>query len=210
MTTSFEDLRGQESDPRPADRPSDLLDGIRVAALVSNEGIEEAELTVPMQALRAVGATVEIVAPRSGEVQTYRHLDRVGSYPVDCELGTADPARYAALLIPGGVANADQLRTETRAVAIVEQFVRLGLPTAVICHGPWLLVEAGVLDGVTITSWPSLATDVRNAGGRWVDQQVCRDGAIVTSRKPDDLDAFCDAFIDLIASAGRAEAARAA
>lgn len=178
------------------------LAGLRVAALVSNEGVEESELVVPVQALRDRGALVEIVAPDDGSVQAVRHLDRAGAYPVDRTLDAVAPEDYDALVLPGGVANADALRTKARAVEFARDFADHHKPIGVICHGPWLLVEADVLRGKTITSWPSLATDIRNAGATWVDEEVCRSDNLISSRKPQDLDAFCETIVEAFASAG--------
>jgi|SRR4051794_3776091 protease I len=169
---------------------ADTLNGKKVAILVANEGIEQVELTEPRTALEAAGATVELLAPESGEAQAFNHLDKADSFPVDRAVGDASAGDYDALMLPGGVANPDDLRTHPEAVAFVRAFFDAGKPVAAICHAPWTLVEAGVLRGRTITSWPSLQTDVRNAGGTWVDEQVVVDAGLVTSRKPDDLEAF--------------------
>jgi protease I len=183
------------------------LDGVKVAFMVAMEGIEQVELTKPWQAVKAAGATPHLVAPKAGEVQAYNHLDKADTFPVDVTTADVQIDDYAALVLPGGVANPDQLRTDDDAVRIARSFMDAGKPVAAICHGPWTLVEAGVVEGRTLTSWPSLQTDIRNAGGTWVDEQVRVDGALVTSRKPDDLDAFCDALVDQIK---QAQARRAA
>lgn len=174
-------------------------DGKRVAALVANEGVEQVELTEPMDAIRTAGGEVEIVAPKSGTVQAFRHLDKGDTFPVDRSLPEVSVDDFDALLLPGGVANPDQLRTEPAAVRLVREFAERGKPIAVICHGPWTLVDAGVVDGRRLTSWPSLTTDITNAGGQWVDEEVVVDesgpGPLISSRKPDDLPAFCAAVV---------------
>ena len=142
------------------------LQGRRVAALVANEGVEQAELTDPSDAIRNAGGSVLLVAPKPGEVQAFQHLDKGDTFPVDRPVAEVSVDDFDALLLPGGVANPDQLRTEPAAVDLVRSFVASGKPVAVICHGPWTLVEADVLAGRTITSWPSLRTDISNAGGR--------------------------------------------
>jgi len=166
------------------------LDGKKIAILVANEGIEQVELVEPRKALEEAGATVELLAPESGEAQAFNHLDKADAFPVDRVVGEADAGDYHGLMLPGGVANPDQLRTKGEAVEFVRAFFEAGKPVGAICHGPWTLVEAGVLKGRKITSWPSLQTDVRNAGGQWVDEEVVVDEGLVTSRKPDDLPAF--------------------
>jgi protease I len=170
------------------------LSGLRVAFLTSNEGVEQVELTAPWQAVKDAGGTPELLAPQQGTVQGFNHLDRADTFTVHRSVRDADPLDYDALVVPGGVANADQLRTVPAAVTFAQRIFEMGKPAAVICHGPWLLVEADLVRARTLTSWPSLATDIRNAGGNWVDSevQVCTNGpnTIVTSRKPDDLPAF--------------------
>jgi protease I len=175
------------------------LEGKKIAILVANEGIEQVELTEPRKALEAAGATVELLAPESGEAQAFNHLDKADRFPVDRAVGDADAADYDALMLPGGVANPDNLRTHPEAVEFVRAFFDAGKPVAAICHAPWTLVEADVLKGRTITSWPSLQTDVRNAGGTWVDEEVVVDEGLVTSRKPDDLEAFNAKMVEEIA-----------
>ncbi len=165
------------------------LDGMKVAILVA-EGFEQAELTGPKQALDAAGAQTRIVSPAKSEVQGWKHFDKADKFKVDVPLEQADPAQFDALLLPGGVANPDQLRTMPKAVQFVRSFFDAGKPAAVICHGPWTLIEAGVVNGRTLTSWPSLKTDLTNAGAKWVDQEVVVDNGLVTSRKPDDIPAF--------------------
>jgi protease I len=166
------------------------LDGNKVALLVANEGVEQAELTSPRRALDDAGAETELIAPAAGQVQAMNHLDKADSFPVDRTLADADPDDYDALVLPGGVANPDALRTRPEAVAFVRAFVDAGKPIAAICHAPWTLVEADAVRGRTLTSWPSLQTDIRNAGGTWVDEEVHNDHGLVTSRKPADLQAF--------------------
>jgi protease I len=179
------------------------LNGLRVAFLVSNEGIEQAELTAPWQAVKAAGGTSTLIAPEPGEVQAFNHLDRADEFPVDTTIRDADHTEYGAVVIPGGVANSDLLRTVPGAVSFVQGIFAAGKPAAVICHGPWLLIEAGLVDGRMLTSWPSLQTDIRNAGGSWVDTEVtvCPAGpnTLVTSRKPDDLPAFCGTLTQVFA-----------
>jgi len=166
------------------------LEGKRIAVLAT-DGVEQVELTEPLQAVRDAGAKADLVALADGEVQAFNHLDKGETFPVDKAVADADADDYDGLLLPGGVANPDALRTDPGAVAFTRAFFEQGKPVAVICHGPWTLVEAGVLKGRTITSWPSLQTDIRNAGGTWVDEQVHVDRGLVSSRKPDDLPAFC-------------------
>ncbi len=170
------------------------LHGIKVAFVVSNEGIEEAELRRPWDHIRAAGGHPRLVATDEGDVQLMNHLDKSGRFPVDLTTAGAEVQDFDALVLPGGVANADRLRCDDSAVAFVQEMFRAGRPAAIICHAPWVLVEGGLVRGRTLTSWPSLRTDIVNAGGRWVDRevQVCRTGpnALITSRKPDDLDAF--------------------
>jgi protease I len=178
---------------------ADTLKGKKVAILVANEGIEQVELTEPRKALEEAGATVELLAPESGEAQAFNHLDKGDAFPVDRVVGDASAEDYDGLMLPGGVANPDNLRTHPEAVAFVRAFFDAGKPVAAICHAPWTLVEAGVLEGRTITSWPSLQTDVTNAGGTWVDEEVHVDGDLVTSRKPDDLPAFNARMVEAMA-----------
>lgn len=186
---------------------SDELKGKRIAFLVANEGAEQVELTKPWQAVKDAGGTPVLIAPEGGSVQAFNHLDKGDTFPVDQTADEARVAEYDGLMLPGGVANPDQLRTNDTAVAFARGFFDAGKPVAVICHGPWTLIEAGVVRGRTLTSWPSLQTDIRNAGGQWVDEEVHRDGDLVSSRKPDDLPAFCRAMVDVFAHAsGRAAA----
>jgi protease I len=171
------------------------LTGKRVAILV-DEGFEQVELIKPRKALDKVGAHTEIVSPQEGEVRGW-NLKRWGKFvPVDTPLESADPASYDALLLPGGVMNPDKLRMNPKAVEFVKHFFEAGKPVASICHGPWMVVEAGATSGRTLTSWPSLQTDIRNGGGKWVDQEVVTDQGLVTSRKPDDIKAFNKKMIE--------------
>jgi protease I len=166
------------------------IQGRTVAFLVAAEGIEQVELTEPWKAVEQAGGTPRLLSPESGKVQAFNHLDRADTFEVDETVADADPASYDALVLPGGVANPDALRTDPAAMDFVKAFVGSGKPVAAICHAAWSLVEAGVIDGRTVTSWPSLQTDIRNAGGTWVDEEVVVDGNLVTSRRPDDLPAF--------------------
>jgi protease I len=166
------------------------IQGRTVAFLVAAEGIEQVELTEPWKAVEQAGGTPRLLSPESGKVQAFNHLDRADTFDVDETVADADPASYDALVLPGGVANPDALRTDPEAMDFVKAFVGSGKPVAAICHAAWSLVEAGVLDGRTVTSWPSLQTDIRNAGATWVDEEVVVDGNLVTSRRPDDLPAF--------------------
>jgi len=186
---------------------SNELSGKRIAFLVANSGVEQVELTTPWQAVKDAGGEPVLIAPERDKVQAVNN---------DLELGdTFDPAHavaevsaadFAALVLPGGVANPDKLRTVPEAVGFVKDMASAGKPIASICHGPWSLVEAGVVQGKTLTSWPSLQTDIRNAGGDWRDQQVVtcpmQGFTLVTSRKPDDLESFCTAFVEAFAQAG--------
>jgi protease I len=169
---------------------SDQLQGKKIAILVANEGVEQVELTSPLAALREAGAEVDLLAPEEDAIQAFNHLDKGDTFTPDKSVGSADPRRYDGLVLPGGVANPDQLRTDTDAIQFVRAFFEAGKPVGAICHGPWTLINADVVDGRTLTSWPSLQTDLRNAGAEWVDEEVHVDQGLVSSRKPDDLDAF--------------------
>jgi protease I len=172
------------------------LNGKRIAFLVANEGIEQVELERPWKAIESAGADIELIAPEPGGAQAFNHLDKADTFAVDRDLDDADPDSYDGLLLPGGVANPDLLRADERAVGFVRAFFEAGKPVAAICHAPWTLIEAGVVEGRTLTSWPSLQTDIRNAGGTWVDEEVHTDAGLVTSRKPDDLEAFCSKAVE--------------
>jgi protease I len=165
------------------------LGGKRVAILVA-EGFEQVEMTQPRKALHDAGAQTQIVSPAKGEVQGWNHFDKADRFAVDVPLEQANAENFDALLLPGGVANPDQLRMIPKAVELVRSFFDAGKPIGVICHGPWTLIEAGVVDGRTITSWPSLKTDLENAGAKWVDQEVVVDRGLVSSRNPKDIPAF--------------------
>ena len=171
------------------------LKGKRVAILAT-DGFEQSELTEPHKALIAAGATVEIVAPHGGSIQGMQHHEKGQQVPVDTVLNEAIGQSYDALMLPGGVANPDTLRTNPDAVSFVRTFFEQHKPVAAICHGPWTLIEANVVRGRKLTSWPSLQTDLRNAGAEWVDEEVVIDHGLVTSRKPDDLAAFCPKMIE--------------
>jgi protease I len=171
------------------------LKGKRIAILAT-DGFEQSELLVPQAALKEAGAEVEVIAPKAGHIQGMEHDSKGKTVKVDRALDVAKAEEYAGLVLPGGVANPDRLRTDRRAVAFVKKFFSDRKPVAAICHGPWTLVEADVVRGRRVTSWPSLQTDLRNAGANWVDEQVVVDHGLVTSRKPDDLPAFCGKMIE--------------
>ncbi len=170
----------------------------RVAFLVAAEGIERVELVEPWEAVQAEGHEAVLLSPEPGEVQTFDHLDKAERRPVDLVVSDASVDDFDALVLPGGVANPDQLRTDETAVGFVRDFVASGKPVAAICHAAWTLVEAGVLQGRQLTSWPSLQTDIRNAGGEWVDERVVISGNLITSRNPDDLPAFNGALLEAV------------
>ncbi|HVV29722.1 MAG TPA: type 1 glutamine amidotransferase domain-containing protein [Mycobacteriales bacterium] len=176
------------------------LAGKKIAFLVANSGVEQIELTRPWDEARSAGADTRLLAPQLGQVQGFHHdVERADQFPVDAEVGHSSAGEYEGLVLPGGTTNADRLRLVPEAVAFVRSFVAAAKPVAAICHGPWALVEADVVRGKTLTSYPSLQTDIRNAGGSWVDKEifVCPGNGweLVTSRKPDDLDAFCAAML---------------
>ncbi len=169
---------------------SDRLQGKKIAFLTANEGVEQVELTEPLKAVREAGAEAELLAPEAGQIQAFNHLDKGDAFDADRAVGDADASEYDGLVLPGGVANPDQLRSKPEALEFVRGFFEAGKPVGVICHGPWTLIDAGVVEGRTVTSWSSLETDLRNAGANWVDEEVHVDQGLVTSRKPDDLEAF--------------------
>ncbi|WNM33802.1 type 1 glutamine amidotransferase domain-containing protein [Streptomyces sp. Li-HN-5-11] len=176
---------------------------MRIAFLTAPEGVEQVELTEPWKAASGAGHETVLVSTKSGEIQAFNHLDKADTFPVDEVVGDTSADSLDALVLPGGVANPDFLRMDDKAVAFVRDFFAQGRPVAAICHAPWTLVEADVVRDRVLTSWPSLRTDIRNAGGTWVDEQVqiCDHGPnkLVTSRKPDDLEAFCGVFLDVFA-----------
>jgi protease I len=169
---------------------SDELRGKTIAFAVANEGIEQVELTEPWQAIEQAGGTPKLISLESGKVQAANHLEKADTFQVDATFADSDARDYDALVLPGGVANPDRLRMDDTAVGFIRAFFDAGKPVAAICHAPWTLVEADVVRGRTLTSWPSLRTDLRNAGASWVDEEVVVDGSLITSRKPDDLPAF--------------------
>jgi len=171
----------------------------KVAILVA-DGFEQAELTEPKQALDDAGAQTHIVSPNSDTVQGWNHYDRGDNFPVNVTLDSANPDDYDALLLPGGVANPDQLRMNEKAVQFIQAFFAASKPVAAICHAPWTLIEAGVVKGRTVTSWPSLKTDLTNAGAQWVDQEVVVDNGLITSRRPHDIPAFNRAIVEAFAA----------
>jgi protease I len=182
------------------------LNGKKIAILATN-GFEQAELLEPRKALSEAGATTEVISPNDGEIKGWKSKDWGDTVHVDKTLEQANPQDYDALVLPGGVLNPDHLRMNPAAVDFVRKFVNTGRTVAAICHGPWMLVEAGVVNGKSITSWPSLKTDLKNAGANWVDKEVCTDGQFITSRKPDDIPAFNHAIIDALSrSSSRAAA----
>ncbi len=174
------------------------LAGRRIAVLAT-DGFEQTELETPVEALKAAGAEVQVVSPKPGEIQGMEHDQKGHMVQVDCELDDADPGDFDGLVLPGGVANPDKLRLMPKAVEFVRSFAEARKPIAAICHGPWTLIEAQVVEGRRMTSWPSLETDLRNAGADWVDEAVVVDEGLVTSRNPDDLPAFCARMIEAFA-----------
>jgi protease I len=178
---------------------STSLSGRKVAFLVAAEGIEQVELTEPWQAVEKAGGEPVLLSPEAGKVQAFDHLDKADTFEVDVQVADADVADYVGLVLPGGVANPDALRLDADAVGFVKSFFDAGKPVAAICHAPWVLAEADVVSGRRMTSWPSLQTDLRNAGAEWVDEEVVVDGTLVTSRKPDDLPAFTEKLVELFA-----------
>jgi protease I len=172
------------------------LQGKRIAFLAAPEGVEQVELTEPWKAVESEGGQPELISTESGEIQAFNHLDKGDTFSVDHTVDEVSPSDYDGLVLPGGVANPDFLRMDEHAVAFARGFFEQAKPVGVICHGPWTLVEADVVKGRKITSWPSLQTDIRNAGGNWVDEEVVVDEGLVSSRKPDDLPAFCAKIVE--------------
>ncbi len=185
------------------------LQGKRIAFLAA-DGVEQVELTEPWKAVKNAGADVELLSIKEGEIQGMNHMDKGDTFPVDRHVSAADPTDYDGLVIPGGVANPDFLRMDEDAVRFTRRLFEQGKPVGSICHGPWLLVEAGVLPGRTVTSWPSLKTDIENAGGTWTDSECQIDRGLVTSRKPDDLPAFCAKLVEEFGEGVHEEQAKAA
>jgi protease I len=182
------------------------LDGRRIAILAT-DGVEQVELTSPRKALTAAGAKVTVVSLKSGQIQGMNHAEKGDKIDVDATIDNAREPQFDALVLPGGVANPDYLRVNKQAVEFVRSFVAAGKPVAAICHGPWMLAEADAVRGRKVTSWPSLRTDLVNAGATWVDETVVRDGTLVTSRKPDDLEAFNREVVGMIGRAAQRKAA---
>lgn len=178
----------------------------RKVAMLATDGVEQIEMTEPWKALEAAGAVVHLVSLEAGTIQGFNHLDKGDTFDVAVTVEQANAADYVALVLPGGVANPDALRTNARAVSFVREFMELDKPVAAICHAPWLLIEADAVRGRTLTSWPSLRTDIRNAGGDWVDKAVQVDQRLITSRKPEDLPQFCQRIVSEFG--GRLEEAR--
>jgi protease I len=186
---------------------ADKLKDKRIAFLVAPEGTEQVELTEPWKAVEKEGGTPELISTEEGRIQAFNHLDKGSTFPVDRTVSEASPSDYDGLVLPGGVANPDFLRMDRDAVAFVRGFFEEAKPVAAICHAPWTLVEADVVDGRKLTSWPSLQTDIRNAGGTWIDEEVVVDQGLVSSRKPDDLPAFCAKLVEEMCE-GKHEAQR--
>jgi deglycase len=171
------------------------LDGRKVAILVT-DGFEQVEMTKPREALKEAGAQTKIVSTKSGQIQGMNHADKGDKFDVDLTLDDANPENFDALMIPGGLMNPDELRSTPEATKFARAFFDTGKPVAAICHGPWILIDAGVVEGRTLTSWPAIQTDVKNAGGKWLDEEVVVDNGLVTSRKPDDIPAFNKKMIE--------------
>lgn len=185
------------------------LQGKTIAFLAAPEGVEQIELTDPWAAVRDAGGGPRLLSTASGEIQAFNHLDKADTFPVDDVVSRDLVGQCDALVLPGGVANPDFLRIKPEAVAFVRAFFDSGKPVAAICHAPWTMIEAGVVEGRTLTSWPSLATDLRNAGARWVDQEICVDGRLTTSRGPQDLRVFCRRIVEELARTPAAAQAQA-
>jgi deglycase len=174
---------------------TEQLSGKTIAFVVAPEGVEQVELTEPWKAVQSAGGTPQLVSTQSGQVQGFNHLDKGDTFDVDVTVDEADVSTFDGLILPGGVANPDALRLDKGAVEFIKAFFDAQKPVAAICHAPWTLIEADVVRDRTLTSWPSLQTDLRNAGATWVDEEVVEDANLVTSRKPDDLPAFCDRLV---------------
>ena len=172
------------------------IDNTTTVAFVAADGTEQVELTKPWQAVQDAGATPVLLSIEAGEIQLFNHLDKGEKRTAEQAAGSADPASFDALVLPGGVAGSDFLRADDGVVSFVRQFAATGKPLAAVCHAPWILIEAGLVAGRTMTSWPSLQTDLRNAGAEWQDKEVIVDGHLITSRKPDDLEAFSAALLE--------------
>ena len=185
------------------------LQGKKIA-FIATDGVEQVELTEPWKAVEQAGGTPELISIESGQIEAWKHFDKGDKFSVDRTIEEAQPDDYDALVLPGGVANPDQLRTDENVVTFIREFAQSGKPIGVICHGPWTLVEAGVVRGRKITSWPSLETDLRNAGAEWVDEEVVVDQGLVSSRKPDDLPAFNAKIVEEFAEGRHAESAEKA
>jgi protease I len=183
---------------------SETLSGKRIAFLAT-DGFEQVELTEPWQSVRDAGGTPDLISLEAGQIQGMDHDEKADKFPIDRAIRDVSAEDYDGLVLPGGVANPDKLRMNEDAVDFVRDFFKQHKPVAAICHGPWMLVEAGVLDGRSVTSWPSLKTDIENAGGKWVDREVVVDEGLVTSRKPDDLKAFCAKAVEEFAEGEHAE-----
>jgi protease I len=185
------------------------LKGKRIAFLAT-DGVEQVELTEPWKAVERAGGTPELISPKTGTIQGFDHYDKGDTFPVDKTVQDADPADYDGLVLPGGVINPDILRTDEAAMRFVKAFFEEGKPVGAICHGPWSLVETGIVKGRKVTSWPSLKTDIKNAGGTWVDEELVIDRGLFTSRKPDDLPAFCAKLVEEMGEGVHAEQREAA
>jgi protease I len=183
----------------------EYLKGKRVAIIVT-DGFEQIEMTSPREALEKAGAKCVLISPKDGEVQGFKHHDKADKFKVDLTLAKADPSQFDAVMLPGGVINADAIRIEKKAQQFVQEMDRAGKPIAVICHGPWLLISAGLVKGHHMTSWPTLQDDLRNAGAQWEDKECIRDGSWVSSRKPDDLPAFNREMVKMFAEVQPAKA----